>query len=246
MLKRILYSLIILLFIVSVGCEQGIEEVQVGVDKQLSEAIEEFQQEEPVPEQEKPAKTNVEPEIEGTKEERKDKPVEKSEEPREPKEQEELTEPEEPIDIGETEEQEEQEEQEETKKEMEVGTGVFIWPLKGEYKVFRKFGEDGNVFCTGIRISAPEGAPVYAADSGTVSLSGFRAGYGNLIVLNHNNGFQTCYAHVLKSLVSEGDNVKKGDKIAEVGRSGTSVVHLHFEVRKNGNAVNPENYLPRS
>ena len=69
-------------------------------------------------------------------------------------------------------------------------------------------------------------------------------GYGNLVIVNHNEHFLSAYAHNRKVLVKEGDDVSAGQIIAELGSSGTDRPKLHFEIRKNGNPVNPMPYLP--
>lgn len=96
----------------------------------------------------------------------------------------------------------------------------------------------------GLDIAASAGTPIKAAAAGTVSYSGWMSGYGYLVIIDHDNGVQTCYGHCSKLYVSEGDKVEAGDKIAAVGSTGDSTGnHLHFEVRVNGEKVNPQNYL---
>ncbi|MGO4373532.1 M23 family metallopeptidase [Paenibacillus sp. MCAF20] len=94
--------------------------------------------------------------------------------------------------------------------------------------------------------AAPQGTDIYAAEGGVVIISQTWSSYGECIVIDHGNGLWTLYGHIRKGgrLVSKGDTVKKGDKIAEVGSTGNSTgPHLHFEVRKNEVAVNPGGYL---
>ena len=97
----------------------------------------------------------------------------------------------------------------------------------------------------GIGIAGKEGDPIYASADGRVMYagSGLR-GYGNLVLIKHNNTLLTVYAHNSKLLVKEGQNVKKGQQIAAMGRTEADRVKLHFEVRRNGKTVNPLNYLP--
>ena len=97
----------------------------------------------------------------------------------------------------------------------------------------------------GIGIAGKEGDPVYAAADGRVMYagSGLR-GYGNLVLIKHNNTLLTVYAHNSRLLVKEGQSVKKGQQIAAMGRTDADRVKLHFEVRRNGRTVNPLNYLP--
>lgn len=123
----------------------------------------------------------------------------------------------------------------------------FIWPLKG--KVISNFGpRKGGVYNDGINIKASSGAPVIAANEGVVIYSKNKLkGYGNLILLKHNNGYITSYAHNKQLLVNEGDEVKRGQKIATVGESGSvKTPQLHFTIRKGRLAVNPQSYLPNS
>lgn len=102
-----------------------------------------------------------------------------------------------------------------------------------------------NTFHKGIDISAPAGTPVYAAESGTVFDAGYKqSGYGNLIVIKHADDMATYYGHLSKIAVSKNSKVKKGELIGNVGSTGKSTgPHLHFEVRKGGQALNPEDYV---
>ena len=96
----------------------------------------------------------------------------------------------------------------------------------------------------GIDIGIPIGTPVKAADGGTVQFSGRMGTYGNLVIIDHGEGFTTYYGHNSQNLVSKGDKVHKGQTIAMSGNTGRSTgPHLHFEVRKFGAPVNPTNYL---
>ena len=96
----------------------------------------------------------------------------------------------------------------------------------------------------GVDWSMPIGSPIYAADGGTVVSAGYDGAYGYCIIINNGNGLKTRYAHNSKLLVSAGDKVYKGQKIANSGNSGrTTGPHLHFEVIKNGRVVNPLNYV---
>lgn len=98
---------------------------------------------------------------------------------------------------------------------------------------------------TGIDIGAPNGTPIKAAASGTVTYSGSCGdGYGNYVIISHGNGVQTLYAHCSQLLVSEGQKVSQGEAIAKVGSTGNSTGnHLHLEVRKNGITYDPQNYV---
>ncbi len=93
-------------------------------------------------------------------------------------------------------------------------------------------------------IATSTGTPVVAAASGTVSYSGWRGSYGNLLIINHSNGVQTYYGHCSKLYVSVGQSVSQGQTVCAVGSTGNSTgPHLHFEVRLNGVAYNPQNYV---
>ena len=97
---------------------------------------------------------------------------------------------------------------------------------------------------TGLDIAAPSGTPYSAAASGTVTFAGYKGSYGNLIVITHSNGVQTYYGHSSKIYVSAGQSVSQGQTIGAVGSTGNSTgPHLHLEVRVNGVAYNPQNYV---
>jgi lipoprotein NlpD len=117
---------------------------------------------------------------------------------------------------------------------------AWIWPGNGQ--VLAGFDEAKN---KGLDIAGASGDPVLAAAEGKVVYagSGLR-GYGNLIILKHNNTFLTAYAHNKALLVKEDQTVKKGQKIAEMGDSDADRVKLHFEVRRQGKPVDPARYLP--
>lgn len=97
---------------------------------------------------------------------------------------------------------------------------------------------------TGLDIATSTGTPIVAAASGTVTFSGYKGSYGNMIVISHGNGVQTYYGHCSKLYVSAGTQVSQGQTIAAVGSTGNSTgPHLHLEVRVNGVAYNPQNYV---
>ncbi len=131
------------------------------------------------------------------------------------------------------------------------GTGSFIWPTPGYTNLTDYFGARGGTH-KGIDISSYGifGKPIVASDSGTVTFaqygmpgSGY-GGYGNVVVINHGNGYMTLYAHCNSLAVSAGQSVKKGQTIAYVGSTGDSTgPHLHFEIRVNGIAQNPMNWF---
>lgn len=113
------------------------------------------------------------------------------------------------------------------------------WPAQGQ--VIQNFSNSTK----GIDISGNPGDPVVAAADGKVMYSGNGVrGLGNLIIINHTNGFITAYAHNQSLLVKSGQEVKKGAKIAEVGQTDTSSPRLHFEIRRQGTPVDPLQYLP--
>ena len=121
-------------------------------------------------------------------------------------------------------------------------TARFVWPLKG--RLSSHFGYRWGSHHQGIDISAPPGQPIKAVRDGKVIYSGKVSGYGNLIILYHGRGISTVYAHALKRLVRKGRHVKRGQPIGLVGSTGRSTgPHLHFEVRKYKEAVDPLRYL---
>ncbi|MCI8361808.1 MAG: peptidoglycan DD-metalloendopeptidase family protein [Clostridia bacterium] len=96
----------------------------------------------------------------------------------------------------------------------------------------------------GMDIAAPYGTTIVAAADGKVTYSGTMGGYGNLIIITHENGIQTYYGHCSKLIAKVGEEVKAGEEIAKVGSTGFSTGnHLHFEIRKNGSQINPQKYL---
>lgn len=127
-----------------------------------------------------------------------------------------------------------------------TGTGVsdsgFIWPVNGA--VVSGFGMRWGRMHEGIDITAPTGAPIWAAAAGTVIHAGWLGGYGNLVVVDHGNGLATAYAHASVILVALGQEVAQGETLSLVGSTGNSSgPHLHLEVRVNGLAVDPLLYL---
>lgn len=112
--------------------------------------------------------------------------------------------------------------------------GYRVNPVTGQYKLHKGIDYAGNY-----------GDPIKASKSGVVEYSGWISGYGNTIILGHGNGVQTLYPHAQTLNVSYGDTVSQGDVIATVGSTGNSTgPHLHFEIRINGEAVDPLNYIP--
>lgn len=127
-------------------------------------------------------------------------------------------------------------------------TGSFRWPTSGRitsYFGYRNTGIRGaSTNHRGIDISVSYGTPIYAADGGVVSFSGYKGAMGYVVIIDHQNGFKTYYEHNSSLLVSAGQTVYKGQQIAKAGRSGvTSGVHCHFGIQYNGTYYNPLNYL---
>lgn len=119
------------------------------------------------------------------------------------------------------------------------GTVALAWPATGQ--LLGRFDDKGN---KGIDISGKKGDAVLAADDGRVIHVGPLRGYGNLVIIKHNETFLTAYGHNEKVLVTEQATVRKGQKIAEMGNTDADRVKLHFEVRRNGKPVDPMRYLP--
>ena len=121
---------------------------------------------------------------------------------------------------------------------------VWKWPVKGG-KIIQKF-DAGNPAKQGVDVQGKFGQPVYSAEAGKVVYSGGGLKhYGKLIIVKHNETFLSAYAHNKRLLVKEGDVLKSGQRIAEMGNTGTNATKLHFEIRRNGKPVNPLSYLPR-
>ena len=113
------------------------------------------------------------------------------------------------------------------------GYGMRIHPVHGDQRMHH-----------GIDLDAPAGTPVAAISDGIVTFAGERGGYGNLVVIDHGGGFETRYAHQEHLSVTEGDLVRAGDVLGAVGSTGVSTgPHLHFEVRRDGESVDPEPWL---
>lgn len=127
----------------------------------------------------------------------------------------------------------------------------FIAPVQGEitdgygwriHPVYRK-----RLFHEGIDVAVKPGTPVVAASAGRVTRAGLAGSYGLLVEIQHDDGIATLYAHCSRLMVRRGARVFAGQKIAEVGSSGLSTgPHLHFEVRRNGKAVNPLEFIERA
>lgn len=117
------------------------------------------------------------------------------------------------------------------------------WPLSG--RITSGFGQRWGRLHAGIDIGVPIGTPVRAAASGRVTYSGWATGYGYLVIISHNNGYETRYAHLSRLVTPVGQSVSQGQIVAYSGNTGNSTgPHLHFEVRHNGTPLDPRRFLP--
>jgi murein DD-endopeptidase MepM/ murein hydrolase activator NlpD len=125
-----------------------------------------------------------------------------------------------------------------------VGFGTFIWPANKHYLSGYDYSPETNHY--GIDIAGNQGEAVYASDAGVIVYAGWNDwGYGNMIIIDHGNGFQTLYAHLSALNVVCGQSVGQGDVIGAIGTTGrSSGPHLHFEIISSSAKVNPWNYLP--
>lgn len=133
-----------------------------------------------------------------------------------------------------------------------TGGGIpYLWPLMTESgRPTSTFGwrqdpvHGGRAWHAGFDIADKIGSPVVAAADGVVTFAGWRMGYGNLVEIKHENGFTTRYGHLYKSIVKEGKQVSAGELVALLGNTGRSTgPHLHFEVRRNDNPLNPYAFI---
>ena len=127
-----------------------------------------------------------------------------------------------------------------------VGSGKFIWPAKeGTYTVTSEFKWRWGRHHDGIDMGCSQGTIVMAADGGTVTYAGYMGGYGNLVIIDHQNGMESYYGHNSSLTVNVGDKVYQGQQIAFSGNTGRSTgPHIHFGIMVNGSFVNPREYLP--
>ena len=131
-------------------------------------------------------------------------------------------------------------------KPKTASKGTYIWPVSGRINSYfgGRYIFGSYSYHSGLDIDASYGQAIKAADGGTVTFAGTKGTYGKLVIITHDNGTQTYYAHNSSLLVSAGDKVYQGQTIAKAGSTGRSTgVHCHFEIRVNGTAVNPLNYL---
>lgn len=141
--------------------------------------------------------------------------------------------------------QEELEEKEEIDSRTVNGIYLAVVPVTG--RISSRYGANESIrdhTHKGIDIATTRGTPILATASGTVTFAGWSSGYGYLVKIDHGNGVETYYGHCSKLYVSTGDTVDAGQKIAAVGSTGNSTGnHLHFEIRLNGNQINPETFV---
>ncbi|RLQ89680.1 M23 family metallopeptidase [Planomicrobium sp. Y74] len=124
-----------------------------------------------------------------------------------------------------------------------VGTGKFVWPAQGGYISSKKGPRWGREH-KGIDIAQPEGFDILAADHGVVKAAGADGTFGNRVIIDHGNGYETIYAHLKTIDVQVGDKVPQGTKIGVMGTTGRSTgIHLHFEISKNGTTKDPLSYV---
>lgn len=123
-----------------------------------------------------------------------------------------------------------------------MATGSFAMPARG--RLTSSYGTRWGRKHEAIDVAMSVGTPIKAADGGKVIFSGTKGTYGKLVIIDHENGYETRYAHNSSLLVKQGDRVYKGQVIAESGNTGRSTgPHMHFEVRKDGNAIDPSKYV---
>lgn len=129
------------------------------------------------------------------------------------------------------------------KPAVNTGNIAWQWPVKGQVKQgFSTKNSDQR----GLLLAGRTGDPVHAAAAGTVVYRGSGlTGYGNLLIIKHNDRWLSAYGHNDSLLVKEGEAVRAGQKIATIGATGTSTVQLHFEIRRDGQPVDPQQVLPR-
>ncbi len=128
------------------------------------------------------------------------------------------------------------------RKPPAAGQLSWVWPTRGE--LLERYSATGPN--KGIDIAGKKGQPIFAAEAGQVVYQGGGLrGYGQLIIIKHNVDFLSAYAHCDKIYVKEGNVLKRGQKIADMGSTGADRAKLHFEVRYRGAPVDPQDYLPK-
>lgn len=118
------------------------------------------------------------------------------------------------------------------------GSGIFVWPAQGQ--VIKSFGPNNK----GVDIGGKEGDPVVAAADGKVIVVGNMTNLGNLVIVQHNSTYVTAYCHLKNIQVAQNNLVKKGQKIATIGKTDAEAPRVHFEIRKLGKPLNPVDMLP--
>ncbi|HEX9156719.1 MAG TPA: peptidoglycan DD-metalloendopeptidase family protein [Syntrophales bacterium] len=134
---------------------------------------------------------------------------------------------------------------EEPQGQIRIDKGRFMWPLKGP--VITRFGiQPSGMKYNGIKIAAKEGVPVQAAAAGTIIYASYVKGYGDTLIVKHDENYTTVYAYLKGSVAKKDDRVKKGEKIASVGPSQEpgGEPYLYFEIREKNKARNPQFFLP--
>ena len=117
-------------------------------------------------------------------------------------------------------------------------------PIKDNHRFTSGFGPRWGRMHNGLDFAAPHGTPIYASADGVVIFAGRQSAYGRLIKIKHDFGYETRYAHLSKIRVKNGQRVSRGERIGDMGNTGRSTgTHLHYEIRSNGKAVNPMNYI---
>ncbi|MEM9210410.1 MAG: DUF5930 domain-containing protein [Pseudomonadota bacterium] len=135
---------------------------------------------------------------------------------------------------------------------MKIAAGKIplLNPVRGSYRWTSGYGfrrdpfTGGRRMHSGVDMAGPMGTPIVAAGDGVVTEAGWRSGYGRIVIIKHAQGFESYYAHLNKIRVTKGEIVSQGDRIGDMGTTGRSTgVHLHYEIRIGGKAVNPMTYL---
>ncbi len=135
-------------------------------------------------------------------------------------------------------------------KPLTASTGIYDWPIKDRYTITDTYGyryiDGSRKFHYAVDLATSSGIPIYAADGGVVTYAGRTPSYGYHVIIRHDNGQETLYAHMrVAPCVKEGERVYQGQQIGEVGMTGYATgPHLHFEIRINGERVDPLDYLP--
>lgn len=130
-----------------------------------------------------------------------------------------------------------------TKELPSIGTGEFVWPAQGGYISSKKGPRWGREH-KGIDIAQPDGFDILASDHGVVKAAGTDGSFGKRVIIDHNNGFETIYAHLDSIDVEVGDKLAQGTKLGVMGTTGRSTgIHLHFEISENGDTKDPLDYI---